>query len=149
MSAKFAPHLLPQEQKTLPVNIGVPWSYKFRFMFFTKSDHWRQILGIRLSSWNKNAEFSLERSRHKQRKCINWNQMWKSCWLYSLLLKELFQLNLCLKHHCEIEILQRSVRMPMKWRAMKMAKKVEEHICAASSQHSVSHISCPLLVFDW
>lgn len=150
MSTKFVPSLLSQEQKEF--HCRYCWScdcVNSDSGFFTKSDHWRQFLGIWLWYWNKNAGFSLENAKLTiskesvsiEIKCEShvdhfiWYWTNFSSWIHAL------------RYHRELGILQRSVRTPTKQCAMKVARKVEGWICAASWQHSVSHVSCHPSVF--
>jgi hypothetical protein len=85
-----------KKKRTSPVvnTVWVALSCKFRFRFFTKSDHWRRIFGIQLRSWNEDAEFSLENTKHTTSKeSASVEIKCESCCSFSSIFKELFQLS--------------------------------------------------------
>jgi hypothetical protein len=89
---------ITRTKRTPPVNtVGVALSCKFRLRFFTKSDHWRRILGIWLWSWNENAELSLENSKHTSKESTSVKIKCESCCSFSSIFKELFELSSCLE----------------------------------------------------
>jgi hypothetical protein len=91
MSAKF----VPRTERIPPVDIvGVAWSCEFRFGGF------HEVWSLETNVWYMATILTRKcsvltgkhRTRHKQRKRVKRNQMWKSCWSVCSILKLLFKL---------------------------------------------------------